>query len=100
MRLTVAEWDEPCVNHGMNARDMAGRVTVQELIVGTQYSLLRYSSYVDVPVRGNATTFLTSNYTSRHDFTANDSTYAYEDPIAIKSNGSTYYRCVANPLTT
>ncbi len=100
VRLTVAEWDEPCIVYGTKARDMVGRVTVQKLTAGTRYILLRYSSYVDVPVRGDATAFLTSNYTSKHDFTAHDSVYVYEDPTAINSNGSTYYRCVANPLVT
>jgi hypothetical protein len=96
----VAEWDEPCIGDGIEARDMVGRLTVQELKAGTRYSLLRYWSYVDVPIKGDATVFLTSNYTSKHDFTADDCIYVYEDPIAINSNGSTYYRCVANPLTT
>jgi hypothetical protein len=100
VRLTVAEWDEPCTDYGMEARDMVGRVTVQGLTAGTRYILLRYSSYVDVPIRGDATAFLTSNYTSKHDFTANDYIYVYGDPITINSNGSTYYRCVANPLAT
>ncbi|CAF4345428.1 unnamed protein product [Rotaria socialis] len=100
VRLTVAEWDEPCVANGMEARDMIGKVTVQALTAGTQYILLRYSSYVDVPTVGNATAFLSSNYASRHDFTAQDYIYVYEDPIPINSNGSTYYRCVANPLAT
>ena len=96
----MAEWDEPCVADGMEARDMIGKVTVQALTATTRYTLLRYSSYVDVPIRGNATEFLSSNYASRHDFTAQDYTYVYEDPIPINSNGSTYYRCVANPLAT
>ena len=84
----------------MKARDMVGRVTVQKLTAGTRYILLRYSSYVDVPITGDATVFLTSNYVSKHDFTARGSVYVYEDPTAINSNGSTYYRCVANPLVT
>ncbi|CAF0801952.1 unnamed protein product [Adineta steineri] len=100
VRLTVAEWDEPYVADGMKARDMSGQVTVQELTTGKQYILLRYSSYVDVPISGDETAFLTSNYTSKHDFTANDHIYIYKDPIAINSNGSTYYRCVADPLAT
>lgn len=84
----------------MKARDMIGQVTVQELTAGVRYILLRYSSYVDVPISGDAAAFLTSNYTSKHDFTAHDHIYIYEDPIAINSNGSTYFRCVANPLVT
>ncbi|CAF3343115.1 unnamed protein product [Rotaria socialis] len=100
VRLTVAEWDEPCAADGMKARDMIGKVTVQALTARTQYILLRYSSYIDVPVKGNAEAFLSSNYASRHDFTAQDYIYVYEDPIPINSNGSTYYRCVANPLAT
>ncbi len=96
----MTEWDEPCIGDGIEAREMVGRVTVQELMVGTRYVLLRYSSHVDVPIRGDATVFLTSNYTSKHDFTADDRIYVYEDPIPINSNGSTYYRCVANPLDT
>lgn len=96
----MTKWDEPCEKYGESAVDMVGQVTVRELIAGTQYILLRYSSYVDVPVRGDATAFLASNYTSRHHFTAQDSIYVYEDPIAINSTGSTYYRCVANPAVT
>ncbi|CAF4106153.1 unnamed protein product [Adineta steineri] len=100
VRLTVTEWDEPCVADGEEARGMIGQVTVQELTAGIRYILLRYSSYVDVPISGDAAAFLTSKYTSKHDFTAHDHTYIYEDPIAINSNGSTYYRCVADPLAT
>ncbi len=100
VRLTVSEWDEPCRIYGRNAIDMIGRVTVQELTIGRRYSLLRYSSYVDVPVSGDATVFLTSNHTLKHEFIAENDIYVYEDPIKINSNGSTYYRCVANPLAT
>ncbi|CAF4005923.1 unnamed protein product [Adineta steineri] len=100
VRLTVAEWDEPCVADGEEARDMIGQVTVQKLTTGKQYILLRYSSYVDVPISGDETAFLTSNYTSKHNFTANDHIYIYKDPIAINSNGSTYYRCITDPLAT
>ena len=100
MRLTVDEWDEPCVDYRMKARDMVGRVTVQELTPGTEYMLLRYSSYADVPTRGDAAVFLNSNYTSKHAFTAHDGTYVYEDPIPINSNGSTYYRCVVHSPNT
>lgn len=55
----MAEWDEPCIEYGMKARDMLGRVTVQKLTVGTRYILLRYSSYVDVPIEGDERRFLT-----------------------------------------
>lgn len=98
VRLTVTEWDEPCIEYGKEARDMVGQVIVQKLTVGTRYILLRYSSYVDVPTKGDATAFLNSNYTSIHYFTANNNIYTYQDPVPINSNGSTYYRCVANPL--
>jgi len=94
----VSESDEPCLAYGMQACDMFGRVTVRKLTIGTRYALLRYSSYVDVPIEGDATAFLNSKYTSIHNFTAEDNVYTYEDPISISSNGSTYYRCVANPL--
>jgi hypothetical protein len=76
---------------------MTGIITVNNLIVGNPYALLRYSSYESVPTKGDAHTFLESNFDEKHIFTATESNYEYEDPKKISSTGCVYYRCISIP---
>ena len=96
VRLAVSAWNEPNTHPAYNEQptEMDGVVTVNELIIGKQYVLLRYSSYETVPTEGSIAQFLSSNFDQKHEFLANASTYTYADPQKIPSTGSVYYRCV------
>jgi hypothetical protein len=95
VHLSVSVWDEPNPFYHKNPREMLGIVTVSDLTIGNFYVLLRYSSYQHVPIRGDANTFAQSNFDEKHEFTAMETNYIYEDPKKISSTGSVYYRCVS-----
>ncbi|CAF1446889.1 unnamed protein product [Adineta steineri] len=97
VHLSVSEWDEPNPTYHEDPKEMLGIVTVNNLTIGCFYALLRYSSYKSVPTRGDANAFLHSNFDERHEFMATSTDYGYEDPMAILSSGSVYYRCVLIP---
>ena len=96
-RLSVSEWDEPNPAFRQKPVEMDGTVKVMNLTSGKIYVLLRYSSYKNVPTRGDATAFLRSNFDIDHEFVATDTTYIYEDPKKISSAKCVYYRCVEKP---
>lgn len=93
--LSVDRSDEPNLSTGEKPALMAGTVTVSNLVNGHKYALLRYNSYVNVPISGKAAKFLSSKYYKRYNFQATDTTYTYVDPVKIWTNGTTYYRCVS-----
>ncbi|CAF3985144.1 unnamed protein product [Adineta steineri] len=94
VHLSVSEWDEPNPIFCEDPIEMLGTVTVNNLTIGCFYALLRYSSYKSVPTRGDANAFLQSSFDAKHEFMAVNTDYVYEDPKAIVSSGSVYYRCV------
>ena len=96
VRLTVSVPNEPNTHpaYGEKPIEMDVIATVRNLIVGKRYALLRYASYKNVPTKGDAVDFLSSNYDEKHEFVATDYSYVYADPKKVSSSGSTYYRCV------
>ncbi|CAF4092501.1 unnamed protein product, partial [Adineta steineri] len=94
VHLCVSEWDEPNPIFREDPIEMLGTVTVNNLTIGCFYALLRYSSYESVPTGGDANAFLQSDFDQKHEFMAVNTDYVYEDPKAIVSTGSVYYRCV------
>ena len=96
VRLSISAWNEPNPHpaYGEAPVEMDGVVTVNHLIVGKEYTLLRYSSYEHVPTKGGINAFLQSNFDEKLEFMANDTTYVYADPKKIPSTGSVYYRCI------
>ncbi|CAF1050248.1 unnamed protein product [Adineta steineri] len=94
VRLSVSEWDEPNPIFRQHSREMRGTITVNNMTNRCFYALLRYSSYEFVSTRGNANDFLLSDFDMRHEFMATSTDYVYEDPMAISTSGSVYYRCI------
>lgn len=94
VRLKVSAWNEPNLCDDEQPIEMDGTVTVYNLTVGTVYVLLRYSSYRNVPTKGDADSFIQSRFDVKHQFVAEDTSYEYKDPKKIPSKGSVYYRCV------
>ncbi len=94
VRLAVPALKEPNPAFKHSPKEMIGTVTINNLTIGNFYALLRYSSYKDVPTKGDEDIFLHSNFESKHEFMATETTYVYEDPRTISSAGSVYYRCI------
>jgi hypothetical protein len=94
VHLKVNLPDEPNLSMGAQPILMQGTISVCDLELDRHYVLLRYNSYKQVPISGDAQEFLCSRYHKQHEFRANSCTYSYIDPEGIPSNGSTYYRCV------
>ncbi|CAF3713023.1 unnamed protein product [Rotaria socialis] len=97
VRLAVSKWDEPNLAFNEDPIEMDGIVTVYNLNIGNTYVLLRYSSYKNVPTKGDADAFIKSLHDFKHEFIADNTSYIYEDPEKIPSKGSVYYRCVLKP---
>ncbi|CAF1355953.1 unnamed protein product [Adineta ricciae] len=97
VRLSVSAWNEPNLHPAYNEQpvEMDGIVTIRNLTVGQEYTVLRYSSYEYVPTNGTVKDYLASNFDTKHDFVANDTIYSYVDCKKIPSTGSVYYRCVS-----
>jgi hypothetical protein len=93
--LTVAQSSEPNVSQGDPPVQMAGNVTVSGLATGSNYALLRYDDYTQVPTNATAAQYLASSPTYRVDFTAGAAQWTYPDPNTFTSGASTTYRCVA-----
>ncbi|CAF1462459.1 unnamed protein product [Didymodactylos carnosus] len=94
IKLYVNSWDEPNISLGAKPKILKGKIIVSNLISNQNYVLLRYNTYKTVPASGKESQFLNSKYDYRYDFLANGSTWTFNDPNGIYSNGSTYYRCV------
>ena len=94
VRLAIDRNDEPNVTLGEPACLLTGTATVSELTSGKRYRLLRYDSVSNVPVSGNAAAWLASKFDNMIDFTASGTTWTYEDPKKIVSNGVAFYKCV------
>lgn len=94
VHLAVSSPREPDPTYQNRPTDMKGTITINGLIIGSSYALLRYASYKDVPTQGDENAFLQSNFQDKHEFIATDTTYVYEDPREISSKGSVYYRCI------
>lgn len=97
VRLSISVPDEPNISlsNPEIPCEMDAIVTIEKLIAGETYVLLRYSSYEFVPTKGDAEDFLESRFDEKYTFIAEMDTYVYDDPVRIPSHGSTYYRCVS-----
>lgn len=96
-RLAVNGRKEPNIAAGKRPGWLKGTVTVSGLTSGRSYSLLRYDDAKKVPTSGDAAAFLKSSYVSAVNFTADDTEWVHKDLQKIKTDGVTYYRCVALP---
>ncbi|UJR17106.1 hypothetical protein I4U23_004002 [Adineta vaga] len=96
VHLSVSACEEPNPDFNEDPIEMIGIVKMTNLVVGNAYVLLRYSSYEHVPTKGDAHTFLQSSFDKRHDFTAFETSYIYEDTKSIPTTGSVYYRCISS----
>ena len=97
VHLAVSSWKEPNAAFTDYSAQMTGTITISNLNIGEFYTLLRYSSYEHVPIRGDENSFLQSKFQHKHEFMATETSYVYKDPDTIPSKGSTYYRCVRIP---
>lgn len=97
VHLSVSQSTEPDPCSTDQPMEMDGIVTIDNLTVENVYILLRYSSYKNVPTKGNVEAILQSNYETKYLFTATDTTHVYHDPKNIISTKSVYYRCLPMP---
>lgn len=93
IRLAVNRRDEPNVSQGASPVTMVATVTVQSLVSGNAYALLRYNDYHNVPTNN----YLSSASSSSTVFTATSSTYSIIDRFS--SDSVTIYRCVPYSLS-
>ena len=62
VHLAVSSPREPDPTYQNRPTDMKGTITINGLIIGSSYALLRYASYKDVPTQGDENAFLQSNF--------------------------------------
>ena len=88
--LAVNSYDEPDTAAGSRPMGMKGTLSVGPgLKSQTSYTIYRWDDYRQVPTDGN---YVSSNFTSKHEFTATSETFTFNDPTKIISSGTTYYR--------
>jgi len=87
--LTVDPWQsEPDTRSGKTPTELTGTVTIEGLQVGQKYALYRWDSV--------ASAFDYTSPVSVHKFAASNTTEVYKDGKTFASNGTTYYRCIAD----
>jgi hypothetical protein len=90
VRLSIDRWDEPNLVAGKDPVILHGTVTIQPLVAGKAYDLLRYDDYRKVP---DAQFLSNGGYSWRHRFTATSAMQTLTDDFM--SNSCVIYRCVA-----
>jgi len=88
VHLKIDSWDEPNVSLGVAAKTMHAVITVDSLIPGQQYALLRYNNYLNVP----GSNFIPQNADVATYFTANSTSQNFND--SFMSDTAVFYRCV------
>jgi len=88
--LTLDKWQsEPDTRSGEKPIQLKGTVTVSGLKIGSKYAIYRWDNVADA-----------FDYSKPHaapyKFTASKETDAFPDPVSFASDGTTYYRCVAD----
>jgi len=91
VRLRIDRSSEPDLIAGEQPVTMNATVTIQSLVPGTTYSLLRYDDPQQVP---DSSFLARGGYTSTRTFTATGTTQTFTDQFL--SNGVVTYRCVAS----
>lgn len=87
--LAVDQWrEEPDTRTGQSPTQMTGTITIDGLQAGQAYALYRWDSVESA--------FDYSQPASVYRFSATNVTEVYRDPKTFSSNGTTYYRCVAD----
>jgi hypothetical protein len=88
--LEIPDTSEPNVRNPFSRpSNLHGTVTVSGLQVGKEYVLYRFSGTDSLPSKAPF-----SGYEDMTTFTAQDSTWTFEDPKTFKSNSATYYVAV------
>merc|ERR1711998_257143 len=87
--LEIPDTSEPNVRSWSSPSNLHGTVTVSGLEAGKDYVLYRYSGTDTLPSKAPFT-----GYEDMTTFTAQDSTWKFEDPKTFKSNSATYYVAV------
>jgi len=88
VHLVIDRWDEPNVTLGESAVLLNATITIENLISGEHYVLLRYNDYTAVPSQG----FTPAGASSYISFTASGATFSTTD--SFMSNTTSFYRCV------
>ncbi|MGO9111348.1 MAG: hypothetical protein ACLP9L_19145 [Thermoguttaceae bacterium] len=91
VQLSIDRWDEPDVVAGENAVTLHATLTIESLVPGRAYSLLRYDDYRQVP---DAAFLAKGGYAWKHGFTAKGATQTIADTFL--SSACVIYRCVAD----
>lgn len=85
LSLAVDRDDEPDTRSGEKPVLMKGTVTVTGLASGQKYSIYRWNSVKAA---------FDYSVTPVHTFTADSTTFVFNDPTGILSSSATYYRCI------
>jgi len=86
--LKIDRWNEPNISQGASPVQMNATIQVSGLSVGSQYVLLRYNAYQNVPTNN----YLSSAYSAATAFVATGSVRTFTD--SFMSDATVIYRCV------
>jgi len=96
--LDVGDWTEPDwgAEDNLHQKPITFQVslTVSDLIVGRQYSVLRFNDVTAMPTSGD---FFASSYTAKYDFVANATTQRLLKFAAVRSDSTAYFRVLPSP---
>lgn len=87
--LDVDKQVEANVRMWASPDELHGKVTVSGLTAGHGYTLYRYGSTESFPTGSDL-----SGYEHKQQFTAEGTTWTYEDPNTFSSHSATYYLAV------
>lgn len=93
VNLAVDSISEPDIRRGEAAANFTAHLTVSELEEGSQYTIYRWDDYKTFPRDGD---YASSDFAGKHDFSAESTTYKWNDATSFLSSGSVIYRCVPN----
>jgi len=88
VHLSINRWDEPNVTLGEQAVMLHGTITIDSLVSGTKYALLRYNDYTTLPSSG----FKPLSASGAVYFIATGSSQTFTDNFM--SNTAVFFRCI------
>ena len=88
--LKVDRWDEPNIPQGASPVQLNATIQMRSLTAGSQYALLRYDDYRNVPTSN----YLSSAFSAAMVFVATNSVQMLSDRFL--SNTTVIYRCVSS----
>ncbi len=88
VHLKIDSWDEPNVSLGEVPKVLHATITIDSLVSGQQYALMKYISYLNVP----SSNFLPQNADSTIYFTASGTNQTFN--TSFMSDTTVFYRCI------